>query len=65
MRRVRPAPTLFMMRYLFAILTICCFAACDNIAPTLTPTRPLSAPTLEASPTVLPLLPAHEPTQLL
>ncbi len=41
------------------------FAACDNIAPTLTPTRPISAPTLEASPTILPLVPSEEPTRLL
>jgi hypothetical protein len=40
-------------------------AACDNIAPTLTPTRPISAPTLQASPTVLPFMPSDEPTRLL
>jgi hypothetical protein len=40
-------------------------AACDNIAPTLTPTRPISAPTLQASPTVLPFVPSDEPTRLL
>jgi hypothetical protein len=40
------------------------FAACDNIAPTPTPTRPISAPTLEPSPTVLPLMQEQLPTQL-
>ncbi len=40
------------------------FAACDNIAPTLTPTHPLSAPTLEASATILPLLPGQPSTRL-
>lgn len=53
------------MRQLFAVLCLIAFAACDNIAPTLTPTRPISAPTLQASPTVLPFVPSDEPTQLL
>lgn len=53
------------MRKLLAVLLLLAFAACDNIAPTPTPTRPLSAPTLEASPTILPLMQAQEPTQLL
>ncbi len=54
-----------LMRFFTAIVCLLMFAACDNVAPTLTPTRPLSGPTLESSPTVLPLLPAHEPTQFL
>ena len=53
------------MRKLLSALLLFAFAACDNIAPTPTPTRPLSGPTLEASPTVLPLVQAQEPTQLL
>ncbi len=53
-----------VMRQLFAVLCLFAFAACDNIAPTLTPTRPISAPTLQASPTILPFVPAQEPTQL-
>ncbi|MFN8562560.1 MAG: hypothetical protein U0703_13320 [Anaerolineae bacterium] len=38
------------------------YAACDNIAPTLTPAD--LAPTLEASPTILPLVPSEEAGQL-
>src|SRR5450432_375107 len=34
------------------------FGACDNVAPPLTPTFPLSAPTLEPSPTILPFVSA-------
>ncbi len=51
------------MRYLAALFCLVLFAACDNVAPTLTPTRPLSAPTLEASATILPLMSAQQPTQ--
>lgn len=49
---------------LIAIACLLAFAACDNIAPTLTPTRPISAPTLQASATILPFVPAEDPTQL-
>jgi hypothetical protein len=45
-----------------ALLLTIILAACDNAAPTLTPTRVLSAPTLEASATVLPLMQEREPT---
>ncbi len=53
------------MRILLAVLFLLSFAACDNVAPTPTPARPLSGPTLEPSPTILPLMQAQEPTQLL
>lgn len=53
------------MKYLLLLAICCALVACDNIAPTPTPARPLSGPTLEPSPTVLPLLQGQEPTQLL
>lgn len=53
-------PKLTMLLCLLVLL-----AACDNAVPTPTPTREISAPTLQASPTVLPLMQAQEPTQLL
>ena len=52
------SPAQCSMRKLIAFFCLVLFAACDNVAPTLTPTRPLSAPTLQASATVLPLMPA-------
>ena len=53
-------PKLIMLLCLLVLL-----AACDNEAPTPTPAREMSAPTLQASPTVLPFMQAQEPTQLL
>lgn len=53
-------PKLTILLCLFALL-----AACDNDVPTPTPPREMSAPTLQASPTVLPFMQAQEPTQLL
>lgn len=53
------------MRQFATLVLLILFAGCDNVAPTLTPTRPISAPTLEASPTVLPIAPAMQPTQFL
>jgi len=53
------------MKFLPILLALVVIAACDNIAPTPTPTRALSGPTLEPSPTILPLMQAQMPTQLL
>lgn len=50
---------------LLIFLCLILIAACDNVAPTPTPTRALSAPTLEASPVLRPLAQEHEPTQFL
>ncbi len=51
------------MRQILAILCLILVAACDNLVPTPTPTYPLSAPTLEPSPTILPLMPTAAPYQ--
>jgi hypothetical protein len=53
------------MRKLIAVLCLLVIAACDNVPPSPTPTRALSGPTLEPSPTILPLMQAQMPTQLL
>src|SRR2546423_1619074 len=53
------------MKRALLILALCCLLTdCDNVAPTLTPTHPLSAPTLQPSPTILPLMPAQQPVYL-
>ena len=52
------------MRNLLFLACFLLFAACDNVAPTPTPTREMSAPTLQSSPTVLPFLQEQESTQL-
>lgn len=51
-------------RKLCLALIVLALAACDNLAPTVQPTRTVSAPTLAASPVVRPYLPPLEPTGL-
>ncbi|MBK8030297.1 MAG: hypothetical protein IPK17_12505 [Chloroflexi bacterium] len=53
-----------MLRKLMLIAALL-LAACDNLTPTLEPTRTLSAPTLASSPVVRPFAPEREPTALL
>ncbi len=50
--------------HFFIVLAVCTLSACDNVLPTPTPTRALSAPTLAASPAFFPVMPEGEPTQL-
>src|SRR3954463_15252370 len=58
-------PCCLLMKVLLILCAICVIAACDTIPPSPTPTRALSGPTLEPSPTILPLMQAQMPTQLL
>lgn len=53
-----------MRNFLLLLSCFFLFAACDNVAPTPTPTRELSAPTLQPSATVLPFLEEPDSTQL-
>ncbi len=53
------------MKRLLFLVALCAIAACDNVPPSPTPARLLSGPTLAPSPTILPLMQAQEPTQLL
>ncbi len=53
-----------MVRKLIVVVVLL-LAACDNLMPTVEPTRTLSAPTLAASPVVRPYAQEHEPTALL
>ncbi len=47
------------------LVAVLLLAACDNLAPTVEPTRTFSAPTLAASAVVRPYAQEHEPTALL